>query len=134
MQIRGLELTSEQIAQWMLQDATRPNPAGRVAGPQAPLDVRPYRDHPGFDFRKIREALNRARAKTNVRTIKPLQRLRRNQGAVNEGLVDAFSALISVNKQMAAEIAALSTEITTLRQRLAGIEAHSVSTEKPGPL
>ena len=83
--------------------------------------------HPGFDFKKTREALNRARTKTEVHTIKPLQRLRRNQGAVNEGLIDAFSALLAVNKQMAAEISALSSEMAALRQLLAESEAAAAS-------
>ena len=88
--------------------------------------------HPGFDFKKTRDALNRARTKTDVRTIKPLQRLRRNQGAVNEGLIDSFSALLAVNKQMAAEISALSSEMATLRQLLAENEARSTSEQQPG--
>lgn len=90
--------------------------------------------HPGFDFKKAREALNRARTKTDVHTIKPLQRLRRNQGAVNEGLIDSFSALIAVNKQMAAEISALSSEMAALRQLLAENEAPSTSDPHPGQL
>jgi hypothetical protein len=130
MQIRSPELTSEQIAGWMQRTLLRPGSSNSVSRPAAEWTT--TRHHPGFDFKKTREALNRARAKTDVRTIKPLRRLRRNQGAVNEGLVDAFSALILVNKQMAGEIAALSTEITTLRQRLAGIEARSNSAEEPG--
>ena len=132
MQIRSPEVTSDQIARWMQLTAACPTSA--ATNNRAPTELGPYRGHPGFDFKKTRDALNRARTKTDVRTIKPLQRLRRNQGAVNEGLVDAFSALISVNKQMAGEIAALSAEITALRQRLAGIEARSTSEEEPGPL
>jgi hypothetical protein len=88
--------------------------------------------HPGFDFKKTRDALNRARTKTDVHTIKPLQRLRRNQGAVNEGLIDSFSALIAVNKQMAAEISALSSEMATLRQLLAENETGSTVENNSG--
>ena len=126
MQIRCPELTSDQIAQWM-KDAL-PRPVSRRAGSEEFVKhaVKPYH-HPGFDFKKTRDALNRARNKTDVHTIKPLQRLRRNQGAVNEGLVDAFSALIAVNKQMAREIAALSADVAALRQRLAEQEMRSMS-------
>lgn len=123
MQIRGPELTGEQIANWMRQAAARPTTAAAIS--RAPSDSRSYRDHPGFDFKKARQALNRARAKTDVNTIKPLRRLRRNQGAVNEGLIDSFSALIAVNKQMAAEITALSADVARLRQRLADKETPS---------
>jgi hypothetical protein len=132
MQISGLELTSEQIAQWMRLAAAQPRPAVQVAAPGAPMELRSYRDHPGFDFKKAKQALNRARAKTDVNTIKPFRRLRRNQGAVNEGLIDAFSALMAVNKQMAAEIAALSVDLAALRQRLAENETSSAS-ENIGP-
>lgn len=131
MQISSPELTSEQIAQWMRLAAARP--AGLVAPIRAPMESKPYRDHPGFDFKKARQALNRARSKTDVNTIKPFRRLRRNQGAVNEGLIDSFSALIAVNKQMAAEIAALSADMTLLRQRLTEIETSSKS-DQIGPL
>ncbi len=122
MLIHCPELTTDQIAGWMRTAAPRPL-ARPGSGRPAEASVRSH--HPGFDFKKAREALNRARNKTDVRTIKPLQRLRRNQGAVNEGLIDSFSALIAVNKQMASEISALSSEIATLRQRLAEHEARS---------
>jgi hypothetical protein len=116
----------------MRQAAVRPRVAGPAAATTATIGLKSYGGHPGFDFKKAKQALNRARTKTDVRTIKPLQRLRRNQGAVNEGLVDAFSALIAVNKQMAAEIAALSSDMSALRQRLAENETSSAS-EDIGP-
>jgi hypothetical protein len=123
MQIRSPELTSEQIAKWMRLAAARPG--SKVATSLAPTDSRFYRNHPGFDFKKAKQALNHARAKTDVATIKPFRRLRRNQGAVNEGLIDSLSALMAVNKQMATEIAALSADMATLRQRLAENETPS---------
>jgi hypothetical protein len=125
MQIRSPELTSDQIAKWMRLAVASPRPANQVTSSRAPMESRPYRDHPGFDFKKAKQALNRARSKTDVNTIKPLRRLRRNQGAVNEGLIDSFSALIAVNKQMATEITALSADLATLRQRLAEKETPS---------
>ena len=125
MQIRSPELTSEQIAKWMRLAAARP--IGRQATGRAPTDLRTSRDHPGFDFKKAKQALNRARAKTDVNTIKPFRRLRRNQGAVNEALIDSFGALVAVNKQMASEIAALSADMAALRQRLDESEALSTS-------
>lgn len=116
MQIRNPALTTEQITKWMRLAVARP--ASKPATGKVSADVRPYGNHPGFDFKKARQALNRARAKTDVHTIKPLRRLRRNQGAVNEALIDSFSALVAVNKQMASEIAALSADLAALRQRL----------------
>jgi hypothetical protein len=130
MLIQCPELTAAQIAEWMRTAAARP--ATTQTGSQPVLARTMRQHHPGFDFKKTRDALNRARTKTDVPTIKPLQRLRRNQGAVNEGLIDSFSALIAVNKQMAAEISALSSEMATLRQLLAESEARPTSEEQPG--
>jgi hypothetical protein len=127
MQIRCPELTSGQIAEWMQGALPRPS-TRRVSYEPLVRQPTPYH-HPGFDFKKTRDALGRARNKSDVHTIKPLQRLRRNQGAVNEGLIDAFSALIAVNKQMAREIAGLSTDVATLRQRLAEQEARLLPEE-----
>ena len=132
MLIHCPELTADQIAEWMRTAATRPTVT--QAGGRSFAERTMRHHHPGFDFKKTREALNRARMKTDVHTIKPLQRLRRNQGAVNEGLIDAFSALIAVNKQMAAEISALSSEMATLRQLLAESEARSTSENTSGQL
>lgn len=117
MELRSPELTAEQIRKWMRTAATdprreQPSPSGRQVS-------RVFHRHPGFDFRNARQSLGRARAKNDIDTIKPLRRLRRNQGAINEGLIDALSALIAVNKQMAAEIAGLSGELASMRQQLA---------------
>jgi hypothetical protein len=117
MQVRSPDLSAEQIAKWMRAAAVRPRqeqPADR--GVHVPVSLH---RHPGFDFKNVRQSLGRARAKNDVDTIKPLRRLRRNQGAINEGLIDSLSALIAVNKQMAAEIAGLSGELATLRQQIA---------------
>jgi hypothetical protein len=121
MEIRSPALTTEQITKWMRLAVALP--ASKPSAARAAVGFGSYGNHPGFDFKKARQALNRARAKTDVNTIKPLRRLRRNQGAVNEALIDSFSALVAVNKQMASEIAALSADMATLRQRLSESEA-----------
>lgn len=117
MQSRSPDLSAEQISKWMRAAAAEPRfeqPATReVHLPAA------FRRHPGFDFKNARQSLGRARAKNDIDTIKPLRRLRRNQGAINEALIDSLSALIAVNKQMAGEIAGLSGELAALRQQLA---------------
>jgi hypothetical protein len=121
MEIRSPALTTEEITKWVRLAVARP--ASKPASARIPAEFGSFGNHPGFDFKKARQALNRARAKTDVNTIKPLRRLRRNQGAVNEALIDSFSALVAVNKQMASEIAALSADMATLRQRLSESEA-----------
>jgi hypothetical protein len=118
MQVRSPELSTDQIAKWMRAAAAQPRqeqPVDRHVHPRLSIGF-----HPGFDFRSARQALGRARTKNDIDTIKPLRRLRRNQGAINEGLIDSLSALIAVNKQMAAEIAGLSGELAALREKLAG--------------
>ena len=119
----------EQISKWMRAAATQPRSeqAAMRGGESAPSSSR---RHPGFDFKNARQSLGRARAKNDIDTIKPLRRLRRNQGAINEALIDALSALIAVNKQMAAEIAGLSGELATLRQQLAERDASGDRAEK----
>ena len=117
MQLRSPDLSTEQIAKWMRAAAhCRKTQSVPERAPQA---GQLSRHHPGFDFKNARQSLNRARAKNDIDTIKPLRRLRRNQGAINEALIDCLSAALSVNKQMAAEIAGLSGEIATLRQQIA---------------
>ena len=133
MLIHCPELTADQIAEWMRHAAVRPVAA--QTGSALPSLPRTTRQHPpGFDFKNAREKLGRARAKTDVRLVKPLRRLRRNQGAVNEGLIDSVSALIAVNEQMAAEISALSSEMTMLRQLLAKSEVRAKSEQNTGQL
>ena len=117
MQSRSPELSAEQILKWMRAAAAQPR-SQQSAAHEVHLPSS-FRRHPGFDFKNARQSLGRARAKNDIDTIKPLRRLRRNQGAINEGLIDSLSALIAVNKQMAAEIAGLSCELATLRQQLA---------------
>jgi hypothetical protein len=129
MQIRSPTLTAEQITKWIRLAVARP--ASQPATAKTPAAFVLYGKHPGFDFKKTRQALNRARAKTDVNTIKPLRRLRRNQGAVNEALIDSFSALVAVNKQMASEIAALSADMAALRQRMGESEAAQDTASDP---
>src|SRR5256885_4474998 len=118
MQSRTPELSTEQISNWMRAAAAQPRHEQAVErGAEATQSS--FRRHPGFDFKNARQSLMRARAKNDIDTIKPLRRLRRNQGAINEALIDTLSALIAVNKQMAGEIAGLSGELATLRQQLA---------------
>src|SRR3954464_1130998 len=125
MQVRSPILSADQIRKWMRAAAvqTRPEPSGA----QNAVPTSTFRRHPGFDFKSASQSLGRARAKNDIDTIKPLRRLRRNQGAINEALIDALSALISVNKQMAAEIAGLSGEVAALRERLAAAETRGDS-------
>jgi hypothetical protein len=114
MEVRSPELSAGQIAKWMRAAAAQPRQ--EQAADRGFHGNVTARRHPGFDFRSARQALGRARTKNEIDTIKPLRRLRRNQGAINEGLIDSLSALMAVNKQMASEIAELSGELAALRE------------------
>ena len=131
MQMRSPALSPEQIAKWMRAAATQPRPEQPAEHASTPS---PFRRHPGFDFKSARQSLGRARAKNDIDTIKPLRRLRRNQGAINEALIDALSALIAVNKQMAGEIAGMSGELATLRERLVERETRAISGGNAGQI
>ena len=63
----------------------------------------------------IQEALDRAHRKTFVRTIKPLRRLLRNQGAVNDSLIEAVYHLFAQNREFI-------TELSKLQRRLFALE------------
>ena len=117
MQVRSPELSVEQISKWMRAAAADPRP--EVATIFETHRASTSRHHPGFDFKSARQSLGRARAKNDIDTIKPVRRLRRNQGAINEGLIDSLSALIAVNKHLAAEITGLSGDLAPRRQQLA---------------
>lgn len=125
-------MSPEQITKWMRTAAAQPQREQRQQPNAAPSAK--FRRHPGFDFKSARQSLSRARAKNDIDTIKPLRRLRRNQGAINEALIDALSALIGVNKQMAAEIAGLSGELATLREQLADAETQEHSGGNAGQI
>jgi hypothetical protein len=114
MVIRTPTLDGTQIENWMRQSASQ---IGLTSGFES-LSSRPAEGVTYFDFKKARQALQRARKKSSPRTIKPLRRLRTNQAAVNESLADALSALLAVNKAMASELTALGTELAQLRARL----------------
>ena len=114
MLIRMPGLDAEQIAKW-IDDAIEAPATGEAAVRRLAI----AHQESGFDFEKVREALHRTRAKTWVRLIKPLRGLRRNQGAVNDSLIDAVDALLAVNKQMASELAALRREMAALRTQAA---------------
>jgi hypothetical protein len=129
MQSRSPDLSAEQISKWMRAAAKEPRlPETQAHNPHLPSPFAAR--HPGFDFRSTRQSLNRARTKNDIDTIKPLRRLRRNQGAINEALADALSALIAVNKQMAGEITGLSSELAVLRERLAESDAFEDRTQE----
>ncbi|MGI9088407.1 MAG: hypothetical protein ACR2HH_11805 [Chthoniobacterales bacterium] len=125
------ELELAQITGWMRQAAesaattvaSMNSSATRTTPDAAQLDA---------ELKRAKQALIRARTKSEVKAPQPFRRLRRNQEAVNEGLIDACNTLISVNKKMAAELSALSADVSSLRRHLAQREAASERLARSG--
>ena len=121
MSFRQPEITLEQITKW-IRLSLRPSHSAHPRELLTPLPVQP-REHLSADFKSARQALDRAHAKTSIKTIAPFRRLRRNQGAVNESLISAIRSLIRVNKKMEREIALLHADLSNVYDQLAELRA-----------
>ena len=114
MAIRLPELTPNQISNWI--ETTAHNHAGSEQfEPQQPSALDEAASQVLFDFSNIRHGLNRARAKTFVQLPRPLRRLRTNQGAVNQSLIDALGGTVTVVELLVAEVRGLRGEVARLR-------------------
>jgi len=69
-------------------------------------------------FVAIQFSLNRARTKAFVRAIKPFRRLLRNQGAVNDSLIEAVHHLAAKNQEMVEQMNNLRDLVSDLRSEL----------------
>ena len=76
----------------------------------------------------IQEALDRARRKTFVWAIKPLRRLLRNQGAVNDSLIEAVYHLFAHNREVTAELSKLQRRLFALELQVQELGAEPVRT------
>jgi hypothetical protein len=63
---------------------------------------------------EIRLSLDRARRKSFVRAIKPLRRLLRNQGAVNDSVIEALCHLYAQSEQMIEALSELQSRFLKL--------------------
>jgi len=73
---------------------------------------------PTFHSIHIYNSLNRASRKSFVRAAKPLRRLLRNQGAVNESLIDALYHLSAQTQEMIEEMSELQGRLSTLQTQI----------------
>jgi hypothetical protein len=69
-------------------------------------------------FSCVYDSLERARRKSFVRAMKPLRRLLRNQGAVNDSLIDALFHLSAQTQEMVEEIRDLRNRIAALQKQV----------------
>lgn len=74
----------------------------------------------------IQAALDRARRKTFVRAIKPLRRSLRNQGAVNDSLIEAVYHLFAQNKEVIAELTKLQRRLVALELQIQQLDVEPV--------
>jgi hypothetical protein len=117
MLIRTPALETQQIQTWIRDGAKRLPFSGDATG-RGPVHANNGRQTTDFDFKKVRQAVQRARSKTTLRIMKPLRRLRTNQAAINESVIDALSGLITINKALVADLAARDAELAELRARI----------------
>jgi hypothetical protein len=66
----------------------------------------------------VYDSLDRARRKSFVQAIKPLRRLLRNQGAVNDSLIDALFHLSAQTQEMVEEITDLRSQLAVLQKQI----------------
>lgn len=67
---------------------------------------------------EIRLSIDRARRKSFVRAMKPLRRLLRNQGAVNDSLITALYHLFAQSEQMIEALSEMHTRLAKLEARI----------------
>lgn len=111
--------STDEIAKWVrdaaAEDLWRP-------GPKLGIGAAAGADSRGFHFAIVEAALNRARLKTFVRGAKPFRRLRRNQSAVNDSLIEAVHHLSTQTQEMKQELNELRRVVGNLRRQLAAAE------------
>ena len=66
----------------------------------------------------IEKSLERAGRKTFVRTIKPLRGLLRDQGAVNDSLIEALRHLAEQTREILEEMSALQSRLDALEAEI----------------
>jgi len=69
-------------------------------------------------FAAVQFSLTRARTKTFVRAIKPFRRILRNQGAVNDSLIEAVYHLAAKNQELVEQLNDLRDLVSDLRSEL----------------
>src|SRR4051812_26656286 len=84
-----------------------------------------YQDHAA----RVQTSLGRAQSKTFVRVAKPLRGLFRNQGAVNDSLIEAVHHLAAQNEMLIEQVGELRDAVAYLGRRAQG----SAGSENPEP-
>jgi hypothetical protein len=121
----------DEIAKWV-RDAATENVAGagqKLEATTASLGL----ESGQFHLTPVEAALNRARLKTRVRAPKPFRRLRRNQAAVNDSLIEAVHHLSIETQELKQEVNELRRVVGHLRRQLAAANRPAERPTASGP-
>ena len=89
-----------------------------AAGEDASSKPLPINAKLGLRASTIQKAVERAYRKSFVRAVRPLRRLLRNQGAVNDSVIEALFDLSAQTQEMIEEIAALQARLNVLETHM----------------
>lgn len=87
-------------------------------GPSLESNLAAHSASGDFHEERIEASLRRARQKTFVRMAKPLRRIWRNQGAVNDSLIEAVSHLAAQNQELIDQLCDLRGAVRGLQREL----------------
>ena len=99
-----------------IYDAAGPQPGER--GHHPVTDPLPIALKLSLRADRIDKALSRASRKSFVRALKPFRRFLRNQGAVNDSLIEGVTELFAQTQAMVEEIGELQQRIYTLEKEI----------------
>jgi hypothetical protein len=112
----------EEISGWIRDSAASEVTAQATNGQGIGQAAAPVSEHSA----RIGSSLHRARTKNFVRALKPFRRILRNQGAVNDSLIEAVHHLAAENQQMMEQIEDLRSVVQALRSQLRRVPAGDV--------
>ncbi len=114
--------TAQQIEKWIwsgAKDSLRGHPPSADEAVAPSLRFFGWGSENARRFNGARQALERASTKNNVDAVPPFRRLRRNQSAVNESLVDAVRGLLAVVRQLGNELDVVNAKLKDLQMQIA---------------
>ena len=117
---RTLELKPDTIAEWIragADDAARGH-ASPPTDSSFEREISAAREQAIRRVQSARQALERAETKSRVKLPKPLRSLRRDQEAVNEGLIDSMRSLLALQKNLLEEIESLHLKLEDVEMQL----------------
>ncbi len=114
--------TREEITEWIAagaNDALRGHPPSADEAAAEATKFFKWGSETARRFNGAREALRRAAAKNDPKTLGALRGLRRDQSAVNESVIDATRGLLAVIRDLGAELDAVNAKLADLQMQLA---------------